>query len=308
MSLTNRNLGDKLNIRDLKYLVAVHDLNNFSKAAERCFVSQPTLSGQLKKLEDELGTSLIERSTRQVLFTSVGEKIVSMAREVLLTVENIQTTAKASDDPMQGDFHIGLIPTVGPFLLPLLMPVLSNEYPQAKFFLYELKTEELVQKLLKGDLDAAILAKVDWKYPVHEFALYTEQMFLAVNENDALADRQKSVNLSVLEDRSVLMLEDGHCLREQALGFCFTAGAREDERFKATSMDTLLHMVAAGAGMTLIPELATRKPVQGVRFLAFVDPQPQREIVMISRNHSARKQALETIAQCACDTYNIENN
>jgi len=180
-----------LNIRDLKYLVAVHDLNNFSKAAERCFVSQPTLSGQLKKLEDELGAPLIERSTRQVLFTSVGEKVVSMAREVLLTVDNIRSTAKESDDPMQGDFNIGLIPTVGPYLLPLLMPVLNTEYPQAKFFLYELKTEELLARLLKGDLDAIILAKMDWKHPVKEIPLYVENMKLAVNENDVLASRHR---------------------------------------------------------------------------------------------------------------------
>ena len=292
-----------MNIRDLKYLVAVHDLNNFSKAAERCFVSQPTLSGQLKKLEEELGAALIERSTRQVLFTALGEQIVSMARDVLLSVDNIHAIARASDDPMHGDFHIGLIPTVGPFLLPLLMPVLSREFPHAKLFLYELQTDVLIAKLLKGELDAGILAKLDWSHPVHEISLYQEPMKLAVHDQDALVGESDSVDLGVLEGRSVLMLEDGHCLREQAMGVCFSAGAREDERFKATSMDTLLHMVGTGAGTTLIPALASRNRVQGVVYLPFVAPQPTREIVMLMRSHTARRPALEAIATSVSETY-----
>ena len=292
-----------MNIRDLKYLVAVHDLNNFSKAAERCFVSQPTLSGQLKKMEGELGAALIERSTRQVLFTDLGEKVVVMAREILLTVDNIRTTAKASNDPMHGDFHIGLIPTIGPFLLPLLVPVLNREFPHAKLFLYELQTDALIAKLLKGELDVGILAKRDWNHPVQEIPLYQEPMRLAVNDKDRLVAENATIDMSVLEGRSVLMLEDGHCLREQALGFCFSAGAREDKRFKATSMDTLLHMVASGAGATLIPELASKNKVQGVTYLSFDDPQPSRDIVMLMRNHSARKSALETIAQSISNIY-----
>lgn len=287
-----------MNIRDLQYLVAVYDLNNFSKAAEQCYVSQPTLSGQLKKLEEELGACLIERSTRQVLFTALGEQIVTMAREVLLMVGNIRAVAEASNDPMAGDFHLGLIPTVGPFLLPLLMPVLSRELPEAKFFLYELQTDALIAKLLKGELDAAILAKLDWSHPVQEVSLYKENMELAVCAKGDLAEQSAPVDLTVLENRSVLMLEDGHCLRDQALGVCFSAGAREDVRFQATSMDTLLHMVATGAGMTLIPELASKKPVDGVRFVPFISPKPSREIVMLLRNNTARKQALTAIAGC----------
>lgn len=286
-----------MNIRDLQYLVAVHDLNNFSKAAERCYVSQPTLSGQLKKLEEELGVSLIERSTRQVLFTQLGEKVVAQAREVLHTVGRIRKLAKEYDDPMAGEFHIGLIPTVGPFLLPLIMPELSKQFPKSSVYLYELRTNQLIEKLLKGELDAAILAKLDWQHPVQELPLYTEPMKLAVASNDILADDAQPVGLEVLEDRSVLMLEDGHCLRNQALGVCFSAGAKEDGRFQATSMDTLLHMVATGAGMTLIPELASRKRTDGVSFLAFRDPPPAREVIMIMRKHSTRVEAINNIAK-----------
>jgi LysR family hydrogen peroxide-inducible transcriptional activator len=287
-----------LNIRDLKYLVAVHDLNNFSKAAERCFVSQPTLSGQLKKLEEELGAVLIERSTRQVLFTPLGNQIVTMAREILLSVDNIVNAAHASDDPFSGEFHIGLIPTVGPFLLPILMPVLTQEFPNVKLFLYELKTDELIERLLKGELDAAILAKLNWRHPVSETHLYQEPMKLAVKEGSELSKQRSAVSLSSLDNQSVLMLEDGHCLRDQALDVCFSAGAVEDERFKATSMDTLLHMVSAGAGMTLIPKLACVNRVSGVTYVSFDEPQPKREIVMLTRKNSTRKLVLDAFANC----------
>jgi len=290
-----------MNIRDLQYLVAVHDMNNFSKAAEQCYVSQPTLSGQLKKLEEELNAPLIERSTRQVLFTALGEQVVDMAREVLLSVDNIRAAAKTSQDPFVGDFHIGLIPTIGPFLLPILMPVLSREFPDAQFFLHELQTDALMQKLLKGELDAAILAKVDNNFPVDEIPLYHEALKLAVSDRDELVKRKAAVGLSVLKERSVLMLEDGHCLRDQALSVCTSSGAHEDMRFKATSMDTLLHMVASGTGMTLIPELASDKQVEGVSYLSFVEPQPRREIVMLIRKQSARRPALEVFANRISD-------
>lgn len=293
-----------MNIRDLQYLVAVHDLNNFSKAAERCFVSQPTLSGQLKKLEDELGSELIERSTRQVLFTQLGEEVVRYAREALQTVDRIRSAAKQNTDPMVGDFHLGLIPTVGPFLLPIIMPELSAVYPQANLFLYELRTEELLDKLHRGEVDAAILAKLDWDQSFNQIDLYDEPMQLAVSAQDPLIETTKPLELTVLDDREVLMLEDGHCLRDQALDVCFSAGAKEDQRFKATSMDTLLHMVATGTGMTLIPQLATRNQVQGIRFMKFADPVPQREIVMLTRKNSARMLALNNVAKTIVETVN----
>ncbi len=296
-----------MNIRDLQYLVAVHDLNNFSKAAERCFVSQPTLSGQLKKLEDELGSELIERSTRQVLFTDLGEQVVDYARQALQTIDQIKAAAEKNSDPMEGDFHIGLIPTVGPFLLPIIMPELSNRFPKANVFLYELRTEDLLKKLLTGDIDAAILAKLDWQHPVNQIDLYKEPMQLAVSRNDPLLKRESKVGLRALDDKEVLMLEDGHCLRDQALDVCFSAGAKEDQRFKATSMDTLLHMVATGTGMTLIPQLATRSRVQGVRFIEFNEPVPKREIVMLTRKNSARLVALNNFAESIVEAVHAQD-
>ncbi|RBP48311.1 LysR substrate-binding domain-containing protein [Arenicella xantha] len=285
-----------MNIRDFEYLVAVHELLNFSKAAERCHVSQPTLSGQLKKLEEELGTPLIERSTRQVMFTAIGEEVVAQARQLLQMVEQIRVTAKQADDPMLGEFRIGLIPTVGPFLLPIVMPLLSREFPQATIYLYELTTEQLIERLLRGELDAVILARLEWSYPVTEILLYNETMKLAVSAHDKLAANSSPVTKSVLDGRSVLMLEDGHCLRDQALGVCFAAGADEDKRFQATSLDTLLHMVGAGVGITLVPDLASRSDLANIKVLDFEEPQPTRDIVMLVRKRITRPVALHAIA------------
>ena len=285
-----------MNIRDLQYLVAVYDLKNFSKAAEKCFVSQPTLSGQLKKLEEQLGAPLMERTTRQVLFTPLGEQVVIKAREVLLSIENIKDLAKNDEDEMAGEFHIGLIPTVGPFLLPLIMPELSKQFPQMKVFLYELQTKVLLEKLHNGELDAIVLAKLDWDFPVKETHLYHEAMLLAVSEQHAFAHNAQPAELKMLKNQSVLMLEDGHCLRDQALGVCFSAGAEEDHRYQATSIDTLLHMVSAGAGITLIPALAAKQKKQGIKYLPFTEPQPSREIVMLTRKNSVRSAAFTKFA------------
>jgi LysR family hydrogen peroxide-inducible transcriptional activator len=286
-----------MKLRDLQYLVAVYDHKNFSKAAEKCFVSQPTLSGQLKKLEEELGVPLMERSTRHVMFTEAGERVVTEARQMLAGVERIKATAAEFEDPLAGDFHLGLIPTVGPFLLPEIMADLQVEFPQMTLFLHERQTEVLLDRLLSGKIDAAILAKLDWDLPLAEWHLYTEPLLLAVPEKHPLANVEMPLKRNVLDGQSLLMLEDGHCLRDQAMGVCFAANAHEDDRYQATSIDTLLHMISVGHGMTLVPELAARKPLRGIKYKRFESPQPDREVVLIGRSNSARSAGLERLAQ-----------
>jgi LysR family hydrogen peroxide-inducible transcriptional activator len=177
------------------------------------------------------------------------------------------------------------------------MSVLSAEFPQMKLFLHELQTDVLIERLLGGKLDAAILAKLDWDYPIVEWALYHEPLWLAMSEKDQLASLKSPVSESVLDGRSLLMLEDGHCLRDQAMGVCFAAGANEDDRYQATSMDTLLHMVSSGHGMTIVPELATKKPMEGVIYKQFKEDGPGRDIVLVGRRNSSRTLALEKIAE-----------
>lgn len=288
-----------MNIRDLQYLIAVHEFGSFSKAADACFVSQPTLSGQLKKLEESLGAKLMERTTRHILFTPIGEQVVEKAKEVMVSVDAIKRVAQQADDPMAGDFHLGIIPTIGPYLLPVIIKQLSSTFPQANFYLHELQTHDLIEKLQSGKLDAGILAKLDWDIPLREWHLYQEKFLLAVGENhniSAQLDSKTSINKQFLKGKCLLMLEDGHCLRDQALGVCFAAGADEDARFKATSMDTLIHMVATGSGITLVPELAAARKHTDIRYLEFDDPAPSREVVIITREKSVRTAAIESIA------------
>ncbi len=286
-----------MKLRDLQYLVAVHDLGSFSKAAERCFVSQPTLSGQLKKLEEELGVLLMERSTRSVMFTDAGERVVTEARGMLASAERIKAAAADFEDPLAGDFHLGLIPTVGPFLLPEIVAELHAEFPQMNLFLHELQTEVLLERLMSGKLDAAVLAKLDWQTSYAEWHLYDEPLVLALPEGHGLASSNRKLDKDDLDGQSLLMLEDGHCLRDQAMGVCFAAGAYEDDRYQATSMDTLLHMISVGHGMTLVPEMATHKPLKGIEFKRFSNPEPSREVILIGRENGARNAGLATLAE-----------
>ena len=291
-----------MNIRDLEYLVAVHDVCNFSKAAEMCNVSQPTLSGQLKKLEKDLDASLIERSTRRVLFTKVGESVVEHARNVLNMVEQIQELTSASGDPMSGDVNIGLIPTVGPFLLPTLMPEISEKYPKLNLYLYELQADKLLEKLHKGEIDAAVLTKQDWKHPVDETLLYSEKLMLAVSANNELANEVNPVSCSALKGKPVIMLDDGHCLQKNMMEMCSGFGAKESLRYKATSMDTLLHMVMANKGITLVPELACDKELPGVKFLPLKNVKQQRKIVMVTRKGTPKQEVFQVLAETISNT------
>lgn len=286
-----------MKLRDLEYLVAVYEYRNFGIAAKKSFVSQPTLSGQLKKLESELGVILMERSTRSVMFTPAGEQVVAQAREMLHTARRIKAIAHRYEDPMQGDFHLGLIPTVGPFLLPKVITPLMTQFPQTKLYLHELRTEVLIEQLLSGKLDAVILAKLKWDHSVIEFPILREPFWLAVPTNDPLTLQTEPISEAVLRGKSILLLEDGHCLRDQAMGVCFSAGANEISRYQATSMDTLLHMVASKQGITLVPELAAQTPRSGITFLPFHEHGPSRDLVMLGRSHSTRKSALAAIAK-----------
>ena len=291
-----------MNIRDLEYLVAVHDVNNFSKAAEMCNVSQPTLSGQLKKLENDLDAPLMERSTRHVLFTPIGKSVVEHARNVLTMVEKIQDLAKVDEGVMSGDFHVGMIPSVGPFLLPKLMPQITKQYPKMNLYLYELQKDKLLSKLSKGELDAVIITKKTLNQPLEETHLYTENLLLAVSDKDELVLKNEPVTKKTMKGRSLLMLEDGYCLREQALDVCSSIGAKEDHRYKATSIDSLLHMVKSNNGITLMPELACDEATEGLKFLPFKTIKPKRDVVMLTRKGSFRNDALSVIAKTIIDT------
>ena len=257
-----------MNLRDLQYLVALADHRHFGRAAEACFVSQPTLSTQVKKLETELGAELLERSPRAVLLTAVGEQVVAHARTVLDEADAIRGVARHAQDPRAGQLRLGAFPTIAPYLFPHVVPTLRDRLPDLELLLTEEKSAVLIEQLRTGRLDAAVLA-----LPVDDDTLHTELLFredfvLAVPANHPLAvgasdgSEQAPISIDVLHDERVLLLTEGHCLRDQALAVCQLAGVGERDGFRATSLETLRNMVAAGAGVTLLPLLACHVPTE----------------------------------------------
>jgi len=293
-----------MNLRDLGYLVAVAEERHFGRAADACFVSQPTLSTQLKKLEKELGVELIERNPGQVMLTDAGERVVARARIILGETENIRSIARQAQDPESGSVRLGLFPTIAPYLLPHVVPHLHARFPNLELLLVEEKTEVVLDRLRNGQLDAVVVALPVHDASLHQEFLFTEDFLLAVPSDHPLAGTDEPVAVSVLANEHVLLLEEGHCLREQALAVCQIAGASERSGFRATSLETLRQMVAAGVGVTLLPELAVQAPVapsEDIALLRFADPVPNRRIAMLWRETSVYRDFLPKLADVIRD-------
>lgn len=286
-----------MNIKDLEYLVAVDEERHFHRAAERCFVSQPTLSGQLKKLEQELGVLLVERNNRQVSITEAGQAVLSHAHKILNEVKIIKEVANYYQDAMVGDVRVGIIPTIAPYLLPIIMPKLNKQFPKLKIWLYEYQTHVLLKKLQKSELDFLILALPIEKHEFKEMDLFREPFRLATKKGHSLS-KLKQVNMGHIAQDELLLLEEGHCLREHVLDVCLLAGVTEQGQYHATSLETLRHMVGEGIGMTLIPELAVPAKLtnsNSVRYIEFSDPKPNRRIGMLYRKNSYREETFINI-------------
>lgn len=293
-----------MNLQDLRYLVAVADHRHFGRAAEACFVSQPTLSTQLKKLERELGVELVERSPRHIMLTAVGEAVVERARVVLREADNIRQVARRATDPETGSLRIGLFPTLAPYLLPHVVPVLHERFPKLELLLVEEKSAVVHQRLRDGQLDVGLLALPVHDEHLHCEPLFSEEFVLAVPTGHPLSRVQGTVGTSVLAGDHVLLLEEGHCLRDQALSVCQLVGAEERSGFRATSLETLRQMVAAGVGVTLLPELAVQAPVPAsddITLVRFDPPVPRREIAMFWRRTSPYADFLPQIAEVIRD-------
>ncbi|HET7268702.1 MAG TPA: LysR substrate-binding domain-containing protein [Oleiagrimonas sp.] len=288
-----------MNLRDLHYLVALAEHGHFGRAAEACFVSQPTLSTQIRKLEDELGVTLVERTPRKALLTEAGHEIARRARGVMDDVEQIRHVARRTRDPESATVRLGIFPTLAPYLLPHVVPDIHRKFPRLELLLVEDKTEVVLEQLHDGRLDAGILA-----LPVHDDSLHAEFLFeepfvLAVPTSHALAGKSSLV-LNDLAEENLLLLEDGHCLRDQALEVCQLAGAGEHNGFRATSLETLRQMVAAEVGITLLPTMAVKPPVApapGIRLIEFRGHPPHRRIAMFWRKSSAMTDFLARLAE-----------
>lgn len=286
-----------IKIRDLEYLLAIAEHKHFGHAANACFVSQPTLSGQIQKLEQKLKLTLIERKTRNVMLTPAGEKLIQEARQVLNAASNFEEAAKALLDPLSGDLHIGLIPTLAPYALPHIMPALNSALPKISFYLHENRTKDLLQQLEQGKLDILILPWLPEMERFERYNLFAEPLVMATSQQHEFASKTQ-VSFDDLQHQKILTLEDGHCLRDQAMGYCFSAGAEEDHSFRATSLETLRYMVASNMGITLLPQLATINPLSNkdIRYIPFSPPEPTREISLLCRAGYARMECVRAVA------------
>lgn len=283
-----------MNLRDLKYLIAVSKEQHFARAAEKSFVSQPTLSMQIKKLEDELGVQIFERSQKKFLVTKVGEEIIKKAEIILREAEEIKNLAKNSKDPFSGEIRIGAFPTLASYFFPKIVGKISKKFPQLKLLLIEEKTEFLLQKLKDGEIDAAFIAMPCEDSGLEHHKIFEEDFLLAVPLKHPLS-KKKKIEKKDLKGKELMLLEDGHCLRDQALDACSMLGTFEQQDFRASSLETLRQMVIAGAGITFMPKIAVKKEDK-ISYVK-ISHAPKRAIGMYWRNTSARKILMKEIAK-----------
>jgi len=286
-----------LKLKDLRYLVAVADTRHFGQAAARCFVSQPTLSAQLKKLEDYLGVQLVERHPRRIALTEAGTQVVARARRIIEASDEIVTLTQLQRDPLAGRLRMALLPTIGPYLLPLVAARIRKKLPRVELLLYEYQTGPMLDHLQAGDIDVGILALPVPSDGLVERHLFDEPFVVAVPERHALSGRRQ-LKTADLDGETLLLLEDGHCLRDQALDVCSHSSVQEKQDFRATSLETLRQMVASGSGITLLPQLASSGAyghARGVAIVPFAKPAPVRHVGALWRKSSARTTAIAAV-------------
>jgi len=284
-------------LQDLRYVVTLAEMKHFARAAEACYVSQPTLSTQIKKLEAELGVALFERTNKRVLTTPAGEGLIAQARVVLQEADKLRDMAQQAHDPMSGPIQLGVIPTLGPYLLPHLVPRLREDYPHLRLYLREDLTAMLVERLRAGILDAILVALPIQSDGLEVLELFHEPFVMALPTGDPLAQKVEVMEADLV-DAPLLLLEDGHCLRDQALAVCgFPARGGED--FRASSLETLRQMVAAGVGCTLLPILAIHSVPPSeplIELRPFANPAPYRAIGLAVRRGFPRMEMVQTLA------------
>ena len=294
---------ERLSIRQLECLVAVADHRNFRKAAAAVSISQPALSSQVQAAERLLSLQVFERDRRSVLVTPAGEDVVALARNALEAVDAVGAAARRRGEPLVGPLRLGVIPTVAPYWLPALLPAVRKRFPRLELILREDQTARLLAALAAGQLDAALVA-VPVPGDLTIAAIATEDFVVAAQRGAPILHKRGRLTDRDLDDQTVLLLEDGHCLRDQALAVCSRAGAIESMEVRATSLPTLVQMVAGGLGITLLPETAAaalvqpRGPVEVVRI---GKPPPGRTIGLAWRTSSARLREYRLLAEVMRD-------
>ena len=294
-----------LTLRQLRYLDALGRRGHFGRAAEECAVSQPALSMQIRELEKELGVELVERQQGAIALTEIGREIARRAAGILSAAHDLAECARRSTRPLSGTLHLGVIPTLAPYVLPRVLPELQQRYPELRLELIESQTHTLLGELARGTLDVVLLALPLDKPDFETLPLFEDRFLLAVPADDPLPERSR-VSPRDVDARRLILLEEGHCLRDQALAFCGRRDAT-DTGLGATSLATILQMVARGYGATLVPEVAIEVEVRDerVKLLRFAEPQPYRTVGLAWRPTSIRKADFAALGRVFVDTLPI---
>ena len=294
-----------MTLTELKYIVSVAREKHFGRAAEACFVAQPTLSVAIKKLEDELGVAIFERGGTEISVTPVGAQIIAKAEHVLEQTSHIRDIAKQNNDPLAGPLRIGVIYTIAPYLLPQLVPTLINNVPQMPLVLQENFTVKLIELLRAGELDAAIMALPFNQQGLIVQPVYDEPFMVALPRHHAWAKR-KHINSEELKSETMLLLGAGHCFRDQVLEVCpemsrfSTDGSGIAKTFEGSSLETIRHMVASGVGITVLPKASvpsTSAHQDMLNYIPFEAPVPSRRVVIAWRKSYTRGAAIEAVRQ-----------
>jgi LysR family transcriptional regulator, hydrogen peroxide-inducible genes activator len=287
-----------LTLRQMRYFEALASTGHFGRAAELVHVSQPALSAQIAEMEKELGMPLVERRRGATILTREGEDLLPQIRQILAMTEELHGRARRRRGVLEGRIRIGIIPTVAPYLVPRLIPHLREHHPAIEIELKEAVTDRLIGELLEGKVDVMVAALPVDDDRLDTMALFADRFFMAVASNDTDVLMSPLTETEIDADR-LLLLEEGHCLRDQALAVCTMAGKRSLVNFGATSMATLLQMVSHNMGMTLIPEMAieTETGRNDIRIIPFADPQPARQIGLAWRHRGASRADVEALAE-----------
>lgn len=287
-------------IRQLQYLLAVVELRHFGQAAERCFVTQSTLSTGIQELENLLNVKLLERTKRRVNPTPLGLEMADKARQILELSGQLVEMAQSDKAPLVGPLKLGVIPTIGPFLLPRVLPAIRQHYPQLELYLVEDQTARLQERLATGEIDAAVLALPFEMGKLESKGFWTERFFVAIPTDHPLS-QGGAIKAKTLPADELMLLEEGHCFRDHALSACHRQELQTHSAFQGTSLYTLIEMVAGGQGITFLPEMAVDSALtqrQGVCLRPLAEAGPHREIGLAWRSTYHRKHDLELLGEC----------
>lgn len=286
-----------MTLQQLEYILAVDKHRHFTKAAEQCFVTQPTLSAMIQKLEEELDVKIFDRNCTPIAPTPIGVHIIQQAKEILQQVANVKQIIQEQKEEVSGNFHIGILPTIAPYLLPRFFKEMVKKYPKLNITVSEMKTPEIKRALLTGEIDAGILAELNDMDMYNHTHLFYEEFYAYIAREDALFEK-KTIKSSDLKGEMLWLLDEGHCFRDQMVRFCnITAAKKENLTYRLGSMETFMRMVELGDGITFVPELAIDQMNERQKELVrpFAIPSPARRIIILTDKKFIRHSVIDTL-------------